>query len=95
MRKLAYLKAPYKCNKNDTVYKIMVYQKKRAGVLLFYYCDYDAVLCSYDAYYDDLKDVYEEWNDEIDERGWIDIGDPLPDCEPAALIPIHVKDKKP
>ena len=26
-------------------------------------------------------DIYEEWNDLIDEHGWIDIEDPLPDCQ--------------
>ena len=38
-----------------------------------------------------LRGVLEDWNDEIDERGWIDIGDPLPDCQDDSLIPIRVK----
>ena len=92
MRKLAYLKSPYKCNNNDTVYKIMVYQNKRGEVFLFYYCDYDAVQASFDEYcFDDFEDVLKDWNDEIDERGWIDIEDPLPDCQHDALIPIRIK----
>ena len=92
MRKLAYLKNPYKCNNKDTVYKIVVYRKKREGVFLFYYCDINAVQASFDDYcFDDLEGVFEDWNDEIDERGWSDIGDPLPDCRDDALIPIRVK----
>ena len=92
MRKLAYLKKPFQCNKEDSVYKIMVYQNKRGGVFLFYYCDIDAVQASFDAYcFDDLEGVLEDWNDEIDERGWINIDDPLPDCQHDALIPIRVK----
>jgi hypothetical protein len=31
----------------------------------------------------DIEDVYEDWNDEID--------DPLPDCQHDALIPLRVK----
>lgn len=93
MRKLAYLKEPYKCNRyGDTVYKIMVCQLKKSGVFLFYYCSQDAVQASFDEYcFDDIEGVLEDWNDEIDERGWIDIDDPLPDCQQDALIPIRVK----
>ena len=92
MRKLAYLKQPYKCNTNDTVYKIMVYQNKIGEVFLFYYCDYDAVQASFDEYcFNDFEGVLEDWNDEIDERGWINIDDPLPDCQHDAQIPIRVK----
>ena len=65
---------------------------KRGAVFLFYYCDYDAVQASFDEYYfDDFEGVFKDWNDEIDERGWIDIEDPLPDCQHDALIPIRIK----
>ena len=70
----------------------MVYQNKRGEVFLFYYCDYDAVQASFDEYcFDDFEDVLKDWNDEIDDRGWIDIDDPLPDCQHDALIPIRIK----
>ena len=38
-----------------------------------------------------MEDVYEDWNDKIDERGWIDIDGPLPNCQHDAFIPIRVK----
>lgn len=82
MRRYAYLKEPIKCNKKDSIYKIMLYQYKD-GVFLFEYCSPDAVRCSYDCWYPDIESVYEDWNDEIDERGWIDICEPLPDCHDA------------
>ena len=90
MRKYAYLKEPLKCNKKDYVYKIMLFENKD-GVYLFEYCSPDAVMCSFDSFYDSLDDVYEEWNDAIDERGWIAIEDPLPDCQDDAFIPIRFK----
>ena len=94
MRKYAYLKKPFKCNKKDYIYKIMLYQTKRDGVFLFQYCSVDAIQCSFDQYYDDIEDVYEDWDDEIDERGWIDIDDPLPYCQHDAFIPVRVKGRE-
>ncbi len=91
MRKYAFLKNPMKCNKKDYIYKIMLYKTKNEGVFLFQYCSIDAIQCSFDQFYTDLKDVYEDWNDKIDERGWIDIDDPLPNCQHDAFIPIRVK----
>ncbi len=29
--------------------------------------------CAFDVWYPNVESIYEEWNDEIDERGWIDI----------------------
>ena len=40
MRMLGYLKNPYKCNKKDTVYKIMIHKthkKKRWSICIFIY----------------------------------------------------------
>lgn len=93
MRKYAILKEPIPCNKKDFIYKIMLYQTKK-DVYLFKYCSMDAVQCSYDAWYPDVESVYEDWNDEIDERGWIDIEDPLPDCQHDAFLPIRVKGRE-
>ncbi|MCR5205705.1 MAG: hypothetical protein K6E47_11665 [Lachnospiraceae bacterium] len=90
MRKYAYLKEPIKCNMKDYIYKIMFYRTKD-GILLFEYCSRDAVQCSYDGQYDFIEDLYEEWDDLIDEKGWIEIEDPLPDCQHDAFIPIRVK----
>ena len=90
MRKYAYLKEPLKCNNRDYIYKIMIYEAKE-GFYLFEYCSLDANQCSFDCCYSLLEDLYDEWNDLIDERGWIDIDDPLPYCQHDAFIPIRVK----
>ncbi|MDE7137483.1 MAG: hypothetical protein K2O29_03360, partial [Ruminococcus sp.] len=57
----------------------ILYQDKY-GVSLFQYCSLDALRCSFDCWYPDIKSVYKDWNDNIDEHGWIDIDDPLTDC---------------
>lgn len=90
MRKYAYLKEALKCSDQDLVYKIMFYEAKE-GVYLFEYFSMDAVQCSADIFYDSLDDIYEVWNNLIDDRGWIDIDDPLPDCQHDAFIPIRIK----
>lgn len=90
MRKYAFLKEPIKCNQKDFIYKIMLYQTKNE-VLLYQYCSLDSISCSYDAWYPDVESVYEDWNDEIDEQGWIDLDDPLPDCQHDSFLPIRVK----
>ena len=68
----------------------MLYQTPKE-VYLFKYCRIDAIQSSFDAWYPDVESVYEDWNDEIDECGWIDIDDPLPDCQHDAFLPIRVK----
>ncbi|MBR4395048.1 MAG: hypothetical protein IKT01_01455 [Eubacteriaceae bacterium] len=90
MRKYAYLKEPMKYNKDDQIVKVMLYVAEE-GVYLFEYCNLDAIQCSSDRCYDSLEDLYEDWNDLVDERGWIEIEDPLPDCQHDAFIPLRVK----
>ena len=90
MRKYAYLKAPLKLDTDTCIYKIMLYESCE-GVYLFGYSSPDAVLCSYDLCYDKAESLYEDWNSLIDEKGWIEMEDPLPDCQHDAFIPIRVK----
>ncbi|MBR2834366.1 MAG: hypothetical protein IKE43_01430 [Coriobacteriales bacterium] len=90
MRKYAYLKEPIQGDEKSPVFKIMLYETKE-GFYLFEYDSLDAVQCSSDCCYDSLEDLFEDWNDLIDEQGWIDIEDPLPDCQHDAFIPIRVK----
>lgn len=90
MRKYARLREPYKCNENEQICKIMLYETEE-GICLFGYGSEDAVQCSSDLLYDSLDDLYEEWNDRIDETGWIEIEDPLPGCQHDAFIPLRVK----
>ena len=89
MRKYAILKEPLKSEENY-IYKIMLYEAKE-GFYLFEYDSPDAVQCSCDRCYDSLEDLYEDWNDLIDDAGWIEIEDPLPDCQHDAFIPLRVK----
>ena len=93
MRRYAYLKEPIKCNRKDYVYKIMLHTQND-GVLLYQYCSLDAIQCSYDQFYYNVEDIYDEWNCEIDDRGWLDIEDPLPDCQHDAFVPIRVKGRE-
>ena len=90
MRKYAYLKTPLNADDGQSVFKIMLYEADE-GVYLFQYSSPDAVLCSSDLFYPSADEVYEEWNSLIDEQGWVDIGDPLPDCQHDAWIPLRVK----
>ena len=90
MRKYAYLKEPLKRDEGDDVYKIMLYESPE-GFYLFEYSTPDAVLSAGDRLYDTLEDLQEEWDERIDEKGWMDLEDPLPDCQHDAFIPLRVK----
>ena len=90
MRKYAYLKVPLKLDTGTCIYKIMLYEAGE-GSYLFGYSSPDAVLCSYDLFYDKPESLYEDWNSLIDEKGWIEMDDPLPGCQHDAFIPIRVK----
>lgn len=93
MGMLGYLKTPYKCNKKDTIYKIMIHKihKKKEGVFVYLYTSLDAVQASFDNWYPDEASALEDWQSEIDERGWILMDDPMPYCQHDALLPIRVK----
>ena len=90
MRKFAYLKEPLQHNESNCTVKIMLYETQD-NIYLFEYCSPDAFQCSSDRRYESLEELYGEWNDLIDERGWTEIEDPLPDCQHDAFIPIRVK----
>jgi hypothetical protein len=86
-----YLKEPYKTNKKDTVYKVMIHETKKDGTYAYLYTSRDAVSGSFDYHYPDLENALEDWEDEIDEQGWIQIGDPMPDCQHDCFLPIRIK----
>ena len=71
--------------------KIMIHEIKKQGVMVYLYTSKDAISCSFDHYYPDIESALEEWQDEIDEQGWIHIEDPLLDCQHDAFLPIRVK----
>ena len=89
MRKYAYLKEPLKCDEGH-IHKIMLFETDE-GCYLFEYLSPDAVLSIADIFYEETEDLYDDWNDLIDEKGWMEIDDPLPDCQHDAFIPIRVK----
>ena len=89
----ARLKEPHKCDGGVSVYKVMLYENDE-GVYLFEYASPEAIQCSSDRFYDSLEDLYDDWNDLVDERGWIELEDPLPDCQQDAFIPLRVKGRE-
>ena len=89
MRKYAWLKEPLQSG-DSIVYKIMLYETEE-GFYLFTYSSPDAAECASDQCYDSLEELYEDWNDLIDERGWITMDDPLPCCQQDAFLPVRVK----
>lgn len=91
MRMYGYIKKPFKTNKKDTIYKIMIHEIKKQGVYVYLYTSMDAISCSYDYYYPDIEAALEDWQEKIDEQGWISIDDPLPDCQHDAFLPLRVK----
>ena len=90
MRKYARLREPLKTNENTFIYKIMLFEAED-GIYLFEYSDPDAVQCSSDRCYDSLENLHADWNELIDENGWIELDDPLPGCQHDAFIPLRVK----
>lgn len=91
MRMYGYLTEPYKTNSKDFIYKVMIHEIKKQGVFVYLYTSPEAVFCSFDLHYMELEDALEEWKDKIDERGFIEIDDPLPDCQHDCILPIRVK----
>ncbi len=90
MRKYAYLREPIKRDEAAPVYKIMLYETKE-GFYLFTYDSPAAVISSGDRLYDSPEDLYDDWNELIDERGWIEIEDPLPGSQHDTFIPLRVR----
>ena len=93
MRKYAYLKEPAEGPSGTEVCKIMLYESPE-GVYLFEYNRPDAVLSTSDRFYDTAEEAAEEWDGRIDERGWTDLGDPLPGCQHDAFLPLRVKGRE-
>lgn len=89
MRQYAFLKEPLRSNGSE-IWKIMLYEAEE-GVCLFEYDSPDAEQCSSDRLYESLAELYADWNDLLDERGWMPLEDPLPDCQHDAFLPIRVK----
>ena len=90
VRKYAYLRKPLKHSGYDSIVKVMLY-KAEEGIYLFGYSGLDSNRCSFDKCYDSLEELYDEWNGLIDERGWIQLDDPLPYCQHDAFIPIRAR----
>ena len=94
MRMYGYLKEPYPCNKTKMVYKVMIHELPGTGVYTYYYTDKNALFSTYDSYSDDVETAMEEFENELDEQGWIVIDDPLPDCQHDCILPIRVKGRE-
>ncbi|MBQ6375031.1 MAG: hypothetical protein IJJ45_11185 [Clostridia bacterium] len=90
MRKYAWLRKPCKLDEHTYIYKIMLYEAED-GIYLFEYASPDAIQCASDRCYDSLEELHDDWDERIDERGWIELDDPMPDCQHDAFIPLRVK----
>ena len=90
MRKYAFLKEPAASGDGRRVFKIMLYEAPE-GIYLFEYDSPDALRCSADRLYASLEELTEDWNGLLDGRGWIELEDPLPDCQVDAFVPLRVK----
>lgn len=91
MRKYAYLKMPLAVNDTDFIFRIMLYETAEGVYLFEYFNIHEMLQSSADLYYESLDDLYEEWNDLIDEKGWIDLDDPVPGTQHDAFLPVRVK----
>ena len=91
MRIYGYLKEPYKCNSTTTIYKVMIHEIEELGTYIYYYTSKDAIFSSYDSFSDDIETALEEFEDKINEQGWIKIDEPLPYCQHDCILPIRVK----
>ena len=89
MRRYAHLKSAAD-DSGKWIVKVMLFEAED-GVSLFEYDSPDANQCVLDRRYETLDEVYEEWNGLLDGRGWIDLADPLPDCQHDAFLPIRIK----
>ena len=89
MRKWAHLK-PDTCFGGRTFQRVMVYEAED-GVWVYLYDAKDAVFCAEDLFYEDSESALEEWDGNIDDEGWHEIPDPLPDCQHDCILPIRVK----
>ncbi len=94
MRIYGYLKEPYKCNSTTTIYKVMIHEIEELGTYIYYYTNKDAIFSSYDSFSDDIETALEEFEDKINEQGWIKIDEPLPYCQHDCILPIRVKGRK-
>ncbi len=66
---LAYLKS----NSESEIRKIMLHQTK-FGIYAYLYLAEDDCYCTYDSCSEDsLENVMQDWQNDIDERGWIEI----------------------
>lgn len=72
----------------------MIHELPGTGVFTYYYTDRDAIFSTYDSYSNDIENAIEEFENELDEQGWIAIDDPLPGCQHDCLLPIRVKGRE-
>ena len=90
MRSCAYLKKAVDCGGPEPAVKIMLYRSEE-GVYLFCYGSAEAVQSSSDFLYASEEELHDDWDGLIDERGWMDMDDPMPGCQHDAFIPLRVK----
>ncbi len=79
-RLLGCLKSPEPVNEKEMAYKIVIDEIRNQGVFVYLYLSPEAVRGSYDLYYPDMENALEDWQNLIDERGWIPLPEPPADA---------------
>lgn len=91
MRMYGFLNTPRLLNRQDLIYKVMLHEIRQEGVFAYLYTRPEALFCSFDLHYTSLEDALEDWEGEIDGRGWTPLDDPLPGCQHDCPLPVRVK----
>jgi biofilm protein TabA len=92
VRKYAVLKEALSIGAGEIVKRIIVYEAGQEGVYVFLSYSADDVGCYADCCFEDLESAEEYCaNYGIRQEDWIEIDNPLPDCQHDFIRPVRVK----
>ncbi len=90
MRKWAYLEKPCKYN-DQKIFKVMIHETEKEGVYVFLYNAPEAQICVADEWYESVIAAIGKWENYVQDKCWIVIDDPFPNCQADCTLPIRVK----
>ena len=85
MRKYAFLK-----DSELEFAKVMLYDTGNETYVFLYKTLTDD-FCTYDEWYETLQGAEDAYSDHITDKGWVEIGAPLPNCQHDSILPIRIK----
>lgn len=93
MRKYAILKEALPTNScDDKIKRIILYETKKDGIYVFLSTSVDDVGCNSDSWFEDIKSAEECCADYgVHPEDWIEIDDPMPNCQHDFIRPVRVK----